>query len=90
MHRNLMGDSGVRILTLILFNSKTSFNGLDNLLYRPVEQSFIQSISISLVTEYGVDVAFNVSVSRTSRYHAFKRDTSQELRHRGSLDGILC
>jgi hypothetical protein len=71
-----------------MFTSKTSYNGLDNPLYRPVEQSFIQSISIPLVTEYGADVAFNDSVFRTSRYHAFKRDTrtSQVFRHHGSLE----
>jgi len=85
-----VGDSDVMILTPMLFTSKTSYNGLDNPLYRPVEQSFIQSISIPLVTEYGEDVAFNDSVFRTSRYCAFKRDTFQVFRRHGSLDGILC
>jgi hypothetical protein len=89
MHRNLGGDSDVRVLTPVLFTSKTSHNGLDNPLHRPVEQSFIQHISVPQVTEYGEDVAFNNSVFRTSRYHAFKRDTFKEFRHCGSLEGIL-
>jgi hypothetical protein len=49
-YRNIVGDSDFRILTTLLFTSKTSYIGLDNPLCRPVEQSFIQSISIPLVT----------------------------------------
>jgi hypothetical protein len=44
MHRNLVGDSDVRVLTPIPFTSETCYNGLDNPLYSPIEQSFIQSI----------------------------------------------
>ena len=58
---NLVGDSYVRLLTTLHFPSKTGYHRFDYPLYRPVEQSFIESIAIRLVTKTGEDVAFDNS-----------------------------
>ena len=58
---NLVGDSYVRLLTPLHFPSPTWHHRFDYPLYRPVEQSYIESIGIRLVTKTGNDVAFEDS-----------------------------
>ena len=58
---NLVGDSYVRLLTTLQFPSSTGYHTFDYPLYRPVEQSFIESITIRLVTKNGNDVLFEDS-----------------------------
>jgi hypothetical protein len=58
---NLVGDSYVRLLTPLHFTSPTWIHRFDYHLYRPVEQSYIKSIGIRLVTKTGNDVAFDDS-----------------------------
>ena len=48
---NLVGDSYVKLLTTLHFPSSTGYHRFDFPLYRPVEQSFIESITIRLVTK---------------------------------------
>ena len=43
---NLVGDSYVKLLTTLHFPSSTGYHRFDFPLYRPVEQSFIESITI--------------------------------------------
>ena len=43
---NLVGDSYVRLLTTLNFPSNTGYHRFNYPLYRPVDQSFIESISI--------------------------------------------
>jgi hypothetical protein len=58
---NVVGDSYVRLLTTLQFPSNTGYHRSDYPLYRPVEQSFIESITIRLVTKNGTDVLFEDS-----------------------------
>jgi|SRR5215470_1335647 len=58
---NLVGDSYVRLLTSLHFPSRTGHHTFFFPFYRPVEQSFIESIGIRLVTKSGKDVAFDDS-----------------------------
>ena len=58
---NLVGDSYVRLLTPLHFPSPTWHHRFDYPLYRPVEQSYIESIGIRLVTKTGNDVVFDDS-----------------------------
>ena len=51
---DLVGDSYVRLLTSLHFPSTTGYHRFNYPLYRPVEQSFIESIYIRLVTKAGV------------------------------------
>ena len=53
---NLVGDSYVKLLTTLHFPSSTGYHRIDYRLYRPIEQSFIESITIRLVTKNGEDV----------------------------------
>jgi len=48
---NLVGDSYVRLLTSLHFPSATGFHRFNYPMYSPVEQSFIESIAIRLVTK---------------------------------------
>jgi hypothetical protein len=48
---NLVGDSYVKLLTTLRFSSSTGYHRFDFPLYRPVEQSFIESITVRLVTK---------------------------------------
>ena len=48
----------MRILTALHIPSNTGYNRFYYPLYRPIEQSFIESISIRLVTKTGKDVLF--------------------------------
>jgi hypothetical protein len=58
---NLVGDSYVRMLTPLHFPSADGYHRFHFPLYRPVEQSFIESIAIRLVTKSGEDVTFDDS-----------------------------
>ena len=58
---NLVGDSYVRLLTTLQFPSKTGYRRFDYPSYRHVEQSFIESIAIRLVTKTGQNIAFDNS-----------------------------
>ena len=55
---NLVGDSYVRLLTTLHFPSNIGYHSFNYFLYRLVDQSFIESISIRLVTNSGEDVLF--------------------------------
>ena len=58
---NLVGDSYVRLLTSLHLPSATFYHRFNYSLYNPVEQSFIESIAIRLVTESGENVVFKNS-----------------------------
>ena len=58
---NLVGDSYVRLLTSLHFPSAKGYHRFDNPLYKPVEQSYIESISIRLVMKTGENVLFEES-----------------------------
>jgi len=55
----LFGDSFVRLLTSLHFPSNTGYHRFEYPLYKPVEQSFIDSISIRLNMKTGDNVLFN-------------------------------
>jgi len=57
---NLVGDSYVKLLTTLHFPSSTGYHRFEFPLYRPVEQSFIESITICSVTK-NADVLFQDS-----------------------------
>jgi len=48
---DLVGDSYVKRLMTLHFPSSTGYQRIDFPLYRPVEQTFIESITIRLVTK---------------------------------------
>jgi len=50
---NLVAGSYVRLLTTLHFPSNTGYHRFDYPLYKPVEQSFIESISIRLIMKTG-------------------------------------
>ena len=56
---NFVGDSYVKRLTILHIPSSTGYHRFSHPLYRPIEQSFIESIAIRLVTKNGEDVMFN-------------------------------
>jgi hypothetical protein len=58
---NLVGDSYVRLLRTLHFPSTTGSHTFNYPLYRPVEQSIIESIAIRLVTKTGDDVVLENS-----------------------------
>jgi len=58
---NLVGVSYVRRLKSTHFPSKTGYHRFNYIPYRPIEQSFIDSITIHLVTKKGEDVLFEDS-----------------------------
>jgi hypothetical protein len=58
---NLVGDSYVRLLASLHFPSETGYHRFDYPLYKPVEQPFIESIAIRLVTKTGENVMFEYS-----------------------------
>ena len=72
---NLVGDSYVRLLTTLQFPSKTGYHRFDYALYRHVEQSFIDSIAIRLVTRTGQDVAFDNSAIPSLVILHFKKNS---------------
>ena len=57
IHRpNLFGCFYLRLLTSLHFPSATGFHTFNYPMYRPVEQYFIESIAIRLVTKTGENV----------------------------------
>jgi len=58
---NLVGDSYVRLLTTLHIQSTTGYHRFNYPLYKSIEQSFIDSITIRLVTKKGEDVLFEDS-----------------------------
>ena len=58
---NLVGNSYVRLLTSLHFQSYRGYHRFFYPLYKPVEQSFIESISIRLVMKTGDNVLFEES-----------------------------
>jgi hypothetical protein len=58
---NLFGNSYVRLLTPLHFPSNTGYHRFDYPLYKQVEQSFIESISICIVVKTGENVLFEDS-----------------------------
>ena len=55
---NLVEDSYVQLLTSLHFPSATGYHRFNYPMYRPVEQSFIESIAIRSVTKTGKNVVF--------------------------------
>jgi hypothetical protein len=58
---NFVGDSYVKLLTTLHLPSSTGYHRFHFPLQRTVEQSFIQSITICLVTKYVEDMLFEDS-----------------------------
>jgi hypothetical protein len=58
---NLVADSYVRLITSLHFASAKVYHRFDYRLYKPVEQSYIESISIRLVMKTGENVLFEES-----------------------------
>ena len=58
---NLVGDSYVRLLTSLHFPSATGYHRFHCPFCKPVEQSFVESIAIRIVTKTGEDVAIEDS-----------------------------
>ena len=58
---NVVGGAYVRLLTTLHFRSNKGYHRFDYPLYKPVEQSFIDSISIRLVMKTGENVLFEDS-----------------------------
>ena len=58
---NLVGYTYLRLLTSLHFPSNTGYHRFDYPLYKPVEQSFIESNSIRLVMKTGENVPFEES-----------------------------
>jgi len=58
---NLVGNFYVKLLTTLHFPSSKGYHRFDFPLHRPVEQSFIESITIRLVTKNVEDVLFEDS-----------------------------
>jgi len=75
---NLVGDSYVKLLTTIHFPSSTGYHRFRHPQYRPIEQSFIESIAIRLVTNNGEDVMFNDSDFTSVVTLHFKKKFSQQ------------
>jgi len=78
VERNLVGDSYVKLLTTLHFPSSTGYHRFDYPLYRPIEQSFIESITIRLVTKNGEDVLFDDSDIPSVVTLHFKKNFSQQ------------
>ena len=75
---NLVGDSYARLSTTLHFPSKTGYHRFDYPLYSSVEQSFIESIAIRLVTKTGQDVAFHNSAIPRLVILQFKKNSSAQ------------
>jgi len=57
----LVGDSYIRLLTILYIPSNTGYNRFNYPLYRHIEQSFIEFITFRLDTKTGEDVQFEDS-----------------------------
>ena len=58
---NLVVDLNVILLTTLHFPSTTGYHRFNYTLFRPIEQSFIESITIPLVTKHCEDMLFEDS-----------------------------
>ena len=76
--QNLLGDYYVKHLTTLHFPSSTAYLRFNYPLYGPLEQSFIESITIRLVTTNGEDVLFNDSDIHSVVTLHFKKTFSQQ------------
>ena len=63
---NLVADTYIRILTTLHFPSDMGYHRFDYPLYKPVEQSFIESNSIRPLMTSGENVLFEYSSSNGS------------------------
>ena len=75
---NLVGDSYVRVLTSLHFPSATGYHRFNYPMYRPVEQPFIKSKAIRLVTKSGENVVFEDSdIPCLVVLHIIKKSSTQ-------------
>ena len=58
---NLVGDTDLGLVTSLHFPSVKGYHRFDYPFYKPVEQSFIESISIRLFMKFGTNVLFEDS-----------------------------
>jgi len=90
---NLFGDIYVKRSATLHFPSGTGYHRFDFSLYRPVEQSFIESIKIILVTK-NVDVLFEDSdIPCVVKLHLItspRHSRIQYTNYNGSIFTILC
>jgi len=90
----LFGDSYVKILMNLHFPSSTAYHRLYFPLYRPVEQSFIESITIRLDTKNAEHVLFEDSdipcVVTLHFKNKSRRSKTQYTNYNGSTYTILC
>ena len=75
---NLVGESYVKLLRTLHFPSSQEYHRFDYHVYRPIEQSFIEPITIHLVTTKGEDVLFNDSDIPSVVTLYFKKNFSQK------------
>jgi len=59
--QNLAGDSYVRLLTSLHLPSTTGYHRFQYPLHKPVEQSFVESVAMCLVTKTDENVVFEDS-----------------------------
>ena len=64
MKPNLVRDTYVRLLTYLHFPSVKEYHRFDYQLYKLVEQSFIETISIRLVSKTGENVFLKIVIFR--------------------------
>ena len=76
---NLVGDSYVRLLTSLHFPLDTGHHRFDYPLYKPVEQSFIEPISIRLLMKTRESVLFEDSDIPCLVILHFKKKSSAQL-----------
>jgi len=70
---NLVGDSYVKLLTKLQFPSITGYHRFDFPLCRPVEQSFIESITIRLVTKMQKMYYLKIVISLALQHYTLKQ-----------------
>ena len=91
--QNLFGYSYVRLLTTLHFPSTTGYHRFNYPLYGPKEQSFIESITIRLVTKNGEDVLIEDSVIPVIVTLHFKKKSSHNkfrfVSYNGSIYTVL-
>ena len=79
----------MRLLSSLHFPSDTGCHRFDCTLYKPVEQSFIESISIRLVTKTGENVLFEDSDIPCLVILHFKKSPQRNKSHFGSHNGSI-
>ena len=73
---NLVRDSYIRLLTSLYFLLDTGYHRFDYPFYKPVEQSFLESITFRVIIKSDENVLFEVShISRLVILH-FKKTSS--------------